>query len=103
MKTGFRMALLAVWLAMAAGAQADTDMLRKYNCMACHAYEGKRLGPSFKEVAAKYAGQPDMVEPLAKKIKAGGGGVWGQLPMPAQPQVADADARTLSTYILGLK
>jgi len=82
---------------------ADADMLKKSNCMACHAVDQKRFGPSLKEVAAKYSDDSSAVGTLAKKIQSGGAGVWGQLPMPAQPQVSDADAKTLAEYILSLK
>ena len=82
---------------------ADADMLKKFNCMACHAIDQKRFGPPLKDVATKYDGDNGAVAVLAKKIQVGGTGVWGQLPMPAQPQVSDADAKTLAEYILSLK
>ena len=87
----------------AGSAFADAEMLKKFNCMACHAIDQKRLGPPLKDVAAKYAGDGSAVAMLAKKIQTGGAGVWGQMPMPPQPQVADADAKTLAEYILSLK
>lgn len=87
----------------AGSAMADADMLKKFNCMACHAIDQKRFGPPLKDVAAKYDGDNGAVAVLAKKIQVGGTGVWGQLPMPAQPQVSDADAKTLAEYILSLK
>lgn len=90
------------FLASAGSAIASDDLLRKFNCMACHAIDQKRLGPSFKEVAVKYGGGGS-VDALAKKIQVGGAGVWGQMPMPPQPQVSDADAKTLAEYILSLK
>jgi len=82
---------------------ADADMLKKYNCMACHAIDQKRLGPPLKDVAAKYAGDSTALAMLAKKIQVGGAGSWGQLPMPPQSQVSDVDAQTLAEYILSLK
>lgn len=83
---------------------ADADLLKKANCMACHAVDQKRFGPSFKEVATKYQGEgAGIVDKLAKKIQVGGAGAWGQLPMPPQPQVSDADAKTMAQYILSLK
>lgn len=84
-------------------AVADADLVKKFNCAACHAVDSKRLGPSLKEVAVKYNGDSSAAATLAKKIQVGGAGVWGQLPMPAQPQVSDADAKTLAEYILSLK
>ena len=96
-----------VWAAcgffFAAGsAVADAELLKKSNCMACHAIDQKRFGPPLKEVAAKYSDDSTAAGMLAKKIQTGGVGVWGQLPMPAQPQVSDADAKTLAEYILSL-
>ena len=82
---------------------ADADLLRKFNCTACHAVDQKRFGPPLKEVAVKYNGDSSAVEKLAKKIQVGGSGVWGQVPMPPQPQVSDADAKALAEYILSIK
>jgi cytochrome c len=82
---------------------ADNELLQKKNCLACHSVDKRKYGPNFKEVAAKYADEKDAVKKLAKKIKAGGTGVWGNDPMPAQPQVSKADAQVLAKYILSLK
>ena len=71
--------------------------------MACHAVDQKRVGPALKDVAAKYSGDSGAAERLAKKIKAGGSGVWGQMPMPPQTQVSDADAKVLAEYVLSIK
>lgn len=87
----------------AGAAFADAEMLKKFNCMACHAIDQKRLGPPLKDVAAKYAGDNSAVAMLTKKIQAGGAGVWGEMPMPPQPQVSEADAKTLAEFILSLK
>ncbi|WP_334186971.1 c-type cytochrome [Noviherbaspirillum sp.] len=84
-------------------ARADADLFRKSNCMACHAVDQKRFGPSLKDVAAKYSGDSSAVDKLAKKIQVGGAGVWGQVPMPPQPQISDADAKMLAEYILSIK
>ncbi|MBC7445451.1 MAG: c-type cytochrome [Polaromonas sp.] len=99
------MALPAVCslLVHAGSAFADADMLKKFNCMACHAIDQKRFGPPLKDVAAKYADDTSAAAVPAKKIQAGGSGVRGELPMPALPQVSDADAKTLAEYILTLK
>ena len=71
--------------------------------MACHAVDKKLVGPSYKAVADKYRGQTDAADKLAKKIRAGGAGVWGAIPMPPHPQVSEADAKTMATYILNTK
>lgn len=90
-------------LAAASPAAADAELLKKSNCMACHTLDQKRFGPSLKEVAAKYKGDAGAAEMLVGKIRAGGVGVWGQLPMPPQPQVSEADAKKLADYILSLE
>ena len=96
--------LAAFGLIFSAGsASADADLFKKSNCMACHAVDKKVFGPSLKDVAAKYADDSNAAAILAKKIQVGGVGVWGQLPMPAQTQVSDADAKLLVEYILSLK
>jgi len=83
--------------------QASADLTKKYNCVACHAEGSRKVGPSYKDVAAKYAGKSDAVDYLAKKIRSGGAGVWGSMPMPPHPQVPEADARAMATYVLGVK
>lgn len=82
---------------------ASEELFKKSNCMACHALDQKRNGPSMKEVAAKYDGDGSAADRLAKKIRAGGGGVWGEMAMPPQAQVSEADAKTLADYILTIK
>ena len=93
----------SVFMFFAGSAFADAELFKKANCMACHAIDQKRFGPSMKEVAAKYAGDKSAAETLAKKIQTGSVGVWGQMPMPPQPHVTDADAQKLTEYILSLK
>ena len=96
--------LTVVLFSLAAGpAFAQADLAQKKNCMACHAVDKKVLGPSYKEVAAKYDGQKDAVDKLAVKVMKGGVGVWGNIPMPANPQVTDAEAKQLVQWILTLK
>jgi cytochrome c len=73
------------------------------NCMACHAAAVKLVGPSFKAVAEKYAGQKDAADKLAVKIIKGGSGVWGPVPMPANAQVSTDEAKKLATWILATK
>ena len=84
-------------------ALASADLAQKKNCMACHAVDKKLIGPGYKEVATKYAGQKDAADKLAQKIVKGGAGVWGQVPMPANPQVSDAEAKQLVQWVLSLK
>lgn len=83
-------------------APADADLAKSKNCMACHAVASKLVGPAFKDVAAKYAGQ-NVEDKLAQKIIKGGAGVWGAVPMPANTQVNDAEARQLVKWILEQK
>ena len=82
---------------------ADQALATSKNCMACHAVDKKLVGPSYKDVAAKYAGQKDAVDKLAGKIMKGGSGVWGPVPMPANPQVNEADAKKLAAWVMSLK
>jgi cytochrome c len=88
---------------VAAPAFANADLAQKKNCLACHAADKKLVGPSYKDVAAKYAGQKDAVAKLAEKIQKGGVGVWGQVPMPANPQVNADEAKQLATWVLSTK
>lgn len=94
---------LALALTAAAPAMADLALAKSKNCMACHAVDKKLVGPAFKDVAAKYAGQKDATEKLAAKIIKGGGGVWGPVPMPANAAVSEADAKTLAAWVLAQK
>ena len=96
-------ALLASLAAViAAPAFANADLAQKKGCLACHAVDKKIVGPAYKDVAAKYAGQKDMVAKLAEKIQKGGVGVWGQVPMPANP-VTPEEAKTLANWVLSIK
>ena len=81
---------------------ADEALLKKNNCMACHAVDKKVVGPAYKDVAAKYKGQA-VADRLAAKIRAGGSGVWGTMPMPANTQVSEADAKKMAAWILNVK
>ncbi|MBO9679994.1 c-type cytochrome [Paenacidovorax monticola] len=94
---------LAMAMSVAAPAMADQALATAKNCMACHAVDKKLVGPSYKDVAAKYAGQKDAVDKLAAKIIKGGSGVWGPVPMPANTQVNDAEAKKLAAWVLTLK
>lgn len=94
-------ALLAAASVMAP-AMADESLAQKKNCLACHAIDKKVVGPSYKEVAKKYAGQ-DVNAKLSTKIMKGGSGTWGAIPMPANPQVNQAEADSLVKWILSMK
>ncbi|HEX9720929.1 MAG TPA: c-type cytochrome [Ramlibacter sp.] len=97
-------ALFALIAATASvSAMADLALATSKNCMACHAMDKKLVGPAYKDVAAKYAGQKDAVDKLAVKIMKGGSGVWGPVPMPANTQVNEADAKKLAAWVLSLK
>jgi len=95
-------ALMVLSLAsvLAGPALADQALATAKNCMACHAVDKKLVGPSYKEVAIKYAGQKDAVDKLAIKILKGGSGVWGPVPMPANAQVNDAEAKKLAAWVM---
>jgi cytochrome c len=82
---------------------ADQALATAKNCMACHAVDKKLVGPAYKEVAAKYAGQKDAADKLAVKIMKGGSGVWGPVPMPANAQVNEAEAKKLAAWVLTMK
>ena len=97
------LALVAAAASVSAPALADEALAKAKNCMACHAIDKKIVGPAYKDVAAKYAGQKDAVEKLTQKVLKGGAGVWGQIPMPANTQVNEAEAKKLVTWVLSLK
>ena len=87
----------------AAPAFADLALAQSKNCMACHAVDRKLVGPSYKDVAAKYAGDAGAADRLAGKIQKGGAGVWGAIPMPANANVSDAEAKQLAAWVLTVK
>ena len=84
-------------------AWADTVLLQKNNCLACHNVTQTVVGPAFQAVANRYRGQADAADKLARKIRLGGSGVWGAMPMPAHPQISDADAKKLAAHVLNIK
>jgi cytochrome c len=94
---------VAAGAAFAAPAFANPELAQKKNCLACHATDKKLIGPAYKDVAAKYAGQKDAADKLAQKIMKGGAGVWGPVPMPANTQVNEAEAKQLAAWVLTLK
>jgi len=82
------------------GALANADLAKAKNCMACHAPANKLVGPSFKDIAAKYGNQKDAEAKLVQKVLKGSSGVWGAVPMPANAQVSEAEAHTLVKWVL---
>ena len=84
-------------------ALADQALATAKNCMACHAIDKKVVGPAYKDVAKKYAGDAKAADMLATKVIKGGAGVWGPVPMPANAQVNDAEAKKLVAWVLSLK
>jgi cytochrome c len=84
----------------AAAADAGADLAAKKMCMGCHRIDERRNGPSFRDIARRYAGQPDAVATLSRKVITGGRGAWGMVPMPANPQVSEAEARQIVQWIL---
>jgi cytochrome c len=107
--TNYEVASVAPAAAAPPPAAADTSpatpeqMLTKYGCVACHAVDHKIVGPALEDVAKKYHGQADAPAHLTEKVRAGGSGVWGDIPMTPNPQVSDADLQTLVTWVLALK
>ncbi|MES2945501.1 MAG: c-type cytochrome [Pseudomonadota bacterium] len=99
----FATAALATSALVSTPAMADLALATAKNCMACHAVDKKLVGPSYKEVAVKYAGQGDAVDKLAAKVTKGGAGVWGPVPMPANAQVSPDEAKKLVAWILTQK
>jgi cytochrome c len=95
--------ILALGTVACAPAFASLELATKKTCTACHAVDKKLVGPAYKDVAAKYAGQKDAAAKLAEKIQKGGTGVWGQVPMPANPQVNADEAKTLAAWVLSVK
>ena len=99
-----RIALLAALAAIAASpAKANEELAKKYACLSCHTVDKKVVGPSYKDVAAKYRGQKDAEAKLIEKVKKGGVGVWGQIPMPPNATVPDADLQALVKWVLSQK
>jgi cytochrome c len=94
---------LAALAAVSAPVLADQALATAKNCMACHAIDKKLVGPAYRDVALKYSGQRDAVDRLAAKIMKGGAGVWGPVPMPANAQVNEAEAKKLAAWVLTQK
>ena len=104
MKMTYQYTLAAVTAVVAAvsamPAQANLALAQKSACTACHAVDKKVLGPAYQDVVKKYAAQKDAVAQLSDSIRKGGAGKWGPVPMPAQPSLSEADAKTLAEWIL---
>ena len=102
MKTAKHIAIgmVAFGLLVAGNAQADQALAQAKGCMACHQLATKVVGPAYKDVAAKYKEQADAAETLAAKVKAGGVGTWGQIPMPPQPTLTDDEVNALVAWVL---
>ena len=89
-------------LTIAAPAIASEQLAKDRNCLACHATDKKLVGPAYKDIAAKYKADKNAQATLAKKVREGGVGAWGQIPMPANPQVNEQEAQTLVKWILSM-
>ncbi len=100
-----------VWVALIASAtclmsvqvRADEALAKSKNCLSCHAMDKKVVGPAFKDIAKKYAGDAKAADALAAKVIKGGSGVWGPVPMPANAQVSAAESKKLVTWVLSAK
>ncbi len=101
MKSTVLVLALTAFAAFSTPAHANLALAQKNNCMACHGVDKKIVGPSYQDVAKKYAGNKDAVAQLTASIQAGGSGKWGPVPMPAQPTLSEADAKALATWIAG--
>lgn len=99
----FAVAAAATMIAPAFAAEDIAKLAQDKNCLACHAVDKKVVGPSYKDVAAKYKGDKAAAAKLAEKVQKGGSGVWGQVPMPANPQVNPAEAKKLVDWVLSQK
>jgi cytochrome c len=98
-----QLGLVLILLFVSNVAMADLDLAKKKNCMSCHSIDAKLVGPAYKDVAKKYAGQKDAEDKLVKKVMNGGSGVWGAMAMPPNAQVSEAEAHQLVKWVLGLK
>jgi cytochrome c len=99
MKT-VQIGLVLASFVMTGSAYANLELAQAKTCTACHAVDKQVLGPALREVAKKYAKNPDALTLVTESIKKGGTGKWGQIPMPAQDALSDADAKTLAQWIL---
>lgn len=98
-----RVVFTLIAAALPFAAQASEDLAKKAGCTACHAVDKKIIGPSYKDVAAKYKGNAKAEELLAEKVKKGGSGTWGAVPMPPHPALSDADNKSIIKWVLAAK
>ena len=103
MKRAITLLAVSVALALPPLALASEELAKKNNCLACHTVDKKILGPAYLEIAAKYENTPENVTMLVDKVRNGGTGNWGQIPMPPNPMVSEEDAKTLVEWVLSLK
>ena len=96
-----RLGAFSVLACASLAAVANPALARKQGCLGCHAAASKLVGPSYQDVATKYGNQPVAVAQLAQSIRSGSTGKWGEIAMPAQKQLSEADAKRLATWILG--
>jgi cytochrome c len=96
-------AMVACALVGTASAHASPELAQSSRCLACHQVDRKVVGPAFREVARRYANRADAATHLARKIREGGSGAWGAVPMAANPHVSEADAKRLAQWVLTLK
>ncbi len=99
----FAVTICCAAMLLPVAALASPDLARQKLCMGCHALDKKQVGPSFKDIATRYAGQKDAPARMADKIVRGGSGAWGPVPMPANPKVTPDEAKRLADWILSLK
>lgn len=100
MKKTWLTGIACAGLLTAGAANASLELAQKSACMACHTVDKKTVGPAYKEIAAKYKGDKSAEAKLFEKVKKGGSGVWGQIPMPPNAAVKDEDIRTLVKWVL---
>ena len=98
-----RLILTTLALIASSASMANLELAKSKNCVACHSVDNKLIGPAYKEVAKKYAGQKDAESKLVQKVLKGGSGVWGAIPMPPNPQVTEAEAKILVKWIMTIK
>lgn len=103
MKQVFAACAISAAMALAGVAQANEKLAQSSGCMTCHGIDKKVIGPSYKDIAAKYRNDKGAQGALEKKVKAGGKGVWGDIPMPPNAHVKDADIKTLVAWVLSQK
>jgi len=97
------LALTTTLLLTCTQAMASLELAQKKACLACHQMDNKVVGPAYKDVAKKYKGQKGIEAKLVEKVLKGGKGSWGEVPMPANAQVSEAEAKQLVAWILSLK